>query len=237
MRTKNLIKITLRVLSVFCVGRLIPSSTVREILKLLTLKYFQAWRFCVALAQKWWNNKCGSDHVWQGKTSPVIDGFLPSNWAQPGRAENYNWYFHMEASSKYSVEAGTGGNYLLVLDSSPGDAGQYRCSVSAYKKQEIVHQLRIRGEGFILLVRLVSNSLWELQSGLIPDYYTCPQPCTIELRELTVEHNSHWMILIPALLFIIGYIILYTTRQYHLALMCSRLGYLGGKLSTTPVRQ
>ena len=57
------------------------------------------------------------------------------------------------------MEAGTGGNYLLVLDSSPGDAGQYRCSVSAYKKQEIVHQLRIRGEGFILLVGLVSNSL------------------------------------------------------------------------------
>merc|ERR1719361_2419516 len=49
-----------------------------------------------------------------------------------------------KASSKYSVEAGTGGNYLLVLDSSPSDAGQYRCSVSAYNKREIVHQLRIR---------------------------------------------------------------------------------------------
>ena len=53
----------------------------------------------------------------------------------------------MEASSKYSVEAGTGGNYLLVLDTETGDAGQYRCSVSAYNKREIVHQLRIRGEG------------------------------------------------------------------------------------------
>ena len=70
---------------------------------------------------------------------------MVSYWAQPGRAENYNWYFVIEASSKYRVEAGTGGNYLLVVDAKTGDAGQYRCSVSAYNKREIVHQLRIRG--------------------------------------------------------------------------------------------
>ena len=58
-----------------------------------------------------------------------------------------NLFSSSQATSKYRLEESGGGNYLEVLNTDTEDAGQYRCSVSAYNKREIVHQLRIRGNG------------------------------------------------------------------------------------------
>ena len=98
-------------------------------------------------------------------------------------------YFLTQASSKYSVEAGAGGNFLLVLDSSPEDAGQYRCSVSAINKREIVHQLRIRGEA----QTVTSWSEIQLTPALL-SRHPKHSLCLSCIRELTSAGGPVWLV-------------------------------------------
>ena len=44
------------------------------------------------------------------------------------------------------LEKKSGGNYLVIKQASPTDEAEYVCSVSAFMKTEIRHDVRIRGK-------------------------------------------------------------------------------------------
>jgi len=47
------------------------------------------------------------------------------------------------------LDESTNGNYLVIAQSTPGDAGEYSCQISAYNPTELTHTVRIRSEPVI----------------------------------------------------------------------------------------
>ena len=53
----------------------------------------------------------------------------------------------MQFDSRIQLEKKENGNTLIIGLADPSDEAEYVCSVSAYKKTEMKHNVRIRGRG------------------------------------------------------------------------------------------